>query len=32
LYDLEEIAQRQEAVEFFLQRGELAQQLRQSLK
>lgn len=32
LYDLEEIGQRQEAVEFFLQRGELAQQLRQSLK
>lgn len=32
LYDLDEIQQRQEAVEFFLHHGELAQQLRTSLK
>ena len=32
LYDLEDIQQRQEAVEFFLQQTDLAQQLRSSLK
>ena len=32
LYDLEDIQQRQEAVEFFLQHTDLAQQLRSSLK
>ena len=32
LYDLDEIQQRQEAVEFFLHHEELAQQLRTSLK